>query len=158
MSASIATSTETRHKSTSRRGEPSRLSLNPLQVAAIRPFLPALIGRYQEVADTGETALPDPVCAKAGVARCFECPVFGEQAYPEAREPTWIHCSNFLPTPPPGVRDERERVTCWSGKRTHRQIQTGKLSTREQAQAWGRAVVAWLQEIAGEGGGRHGDG
>ena len=135
------------------------------QVAAIQPFIPALLKRYREVAATGGSGRPDPICAKVVAGKCYECPVFGagvgqqpghwtqpkkggEPQWVEGEE--WLHCEEgFWPKQPPCVDDTREGVSCGSSPDAARKSKDGtpQPTTRERAMAWGREMVARLEEL-----------
>jgi hypothetical protein len=144
--------------------------LNSSQKTAVQPLLDVLIARYSEVAETGETKRADPLCAEAGVGRCFACPVFGEEARGPGRmikygksEPVyvpgpWYHCDETLPAPPVCVDDRHDGVDCgpkpdavsrWGKK--HSQAgeprYPGRKTSREQARAWGAEMVAFFEGL-----------
>lgn len=149
-----------------------KLRLNVHQVEAIQPYLNALIRRYQEVAEKGETEQDDPLCRMVEMGKCYECPVFGEEARgpghmskPHKGEPVylpgpWYHCEEvgFLPMPPKCIEDTRDGVTCgpkpdlvvrW-GKGHPQAGQPrwlGRPTSRQQAKAWGAEMVAFLEGL-----------
>ena len=135
----------------------------PSQVAAIQPYLPALLKRYREVAETGETERPDPICNKVKPGRCFECPVFGEEARGPGRwtKPKrgaseyipgdWYHCEDvgFWPEKPQGLTDGTGGVQCGTDPDKPRKTKGGlpAATQRERAQSWGAEMVARLEGL-----------
>jgi hypothetical protein len=131
--------------------------LNSSQKTAVQPLLDVLIARYSEVAETGETKRADPLCAEAGVGRCFACPVFGEEARGPGHmikygksEPVyvpgpWHHCDETLPAPPQCVGDQHDGVFLSRG--ADRLIGKAKQTSREQARAWGAEMVAFFEGL-----------
>jgi hypothetical protein len=131
--------------------------LNSSQKTAVQPLLDVLIARYSEVAETGETKRADPLCAEAGVGRCFACPVFGEEARgpghmskPKKNAPVyvpgpWHHCDETLPVAPQCVGDQHDGVFLSRG--ADRLIGKAKQTSREQARAWGAEMVAFFEGL-----------
>jgi hypothetical protein len=129
------------------------------QVAAIQPFLKKLLKRYQEVADTGMTEQPDPICATLHHGKvdltCVDCPVWGVRQYmgrtkevhkkrgvanmPDDNVP-FIHCEDYYPKRPEDMTDDTQRVVhTVGGSRQAERIR--------DAQAWGWNVVMWLEGL-----------
>ena len=137
----------------------------PSQVAALQPFLPALLRRYREVAATGSSDRPDPICAKVAAGHCYECPIFGagvgqqpgHWTKPKKGEPKWVdgeewlHCDGpgFWPPVPPGVTDSTKSVRCGVDPDRARKTRDGlpAMTTRERAQSWGCEMVGRLQGL-----------
>jgi hypothetical protein len=135
--------------------------LNSSQKTAVQPLLDVLIARYSEVAETGETKRADPLCAEAGVGRCFACPVFGEEARADGHfttrktkdggstkswiENSWHHCDETLPAPPQCVGDQHDGVFLSRG--ADRLIGKAKQTSREQARAFGAQMVAFFEGL-----------
>jgi len=132
---------------------PQPKDFTPSQVAALQPFLPFLLLRYGDVAVNGETALPDPICAKVAAGHCYECPVFGKE------DGEWYHCGSegYYPAPPPCVDDNRLYVSCGPNPDVVAVFKTGpqkgqprwpdRKTSREQSMAWGTEMVARLEGL-----------
>jgi hypothetical protein len=115
------------------RKKPEKVDFTDAQRLAIQPYLDRLIARYHEVAETGGTSLPDPICVDVPRGRCYECPVFGEGA-----RKNWLHCEavGFFPTMPWTMEDNGECIRVPGGK---------KLPV--QARKWGAAMVERLERL-----------
>jgi len=138
--------------------------LNSNQKTALQPFLVALLRRYGEVAEKGETERADPLCVEAGLGRCFACPVFGEEARADGHfttrktkdggstkvwiENSWHHCDETLPAPPKGVDDQHDGVFLARG--ADRLIGKAKQTARDKARAWGAEIVAFFESLRQE--------
>jgi hypothetical protein len=121
------------------------------QVQAIQPYLKKLLKRYQQVANTGASDLPDPICATLHVGKkdlsCVDCPVWGvrealgRHGY-NGDEENWefVHCENYYPRRPEIVTDDRVGISYpVGGSKEADNILT--------AQGWGWEVVMWLESL-----------
>ena len=107
-------------------------------VCAIQPFLDRLIQRYSQVAKTGNSNIPDPLCAATKGRSCVHCPVFGPRG-----NANFIHCEKYYPAKPECVNDTTRAIsTATSIKYREENIETAK--------AWGAKVVQWLEDLQEE--------
>ena len=145
------------------------------QRAALQPYIHALLRRYGEVAAQGETELVNPICVDVPAGHCADCPVFGEKARGGGRwrtdkktgaevyvEGPWYHCEDtgFFPLAPTCVEDGTEGVSCGrkpdtvavfaKGPQKGQPMWPGRLTSRQQAMAWGAEVVARLEALREE--------
>lgn len=139
-------------------------TLSAKQKRLLQPYLPELLRRYREVAETGQSERDCILCAETGVGRCYICPVFGEfdpDGKPLTKYP--FDCTEYLPARPPVcVTVRHDHVRLVGGERADR-ARGGRdgrvhVTPREQARKWGAMMVQWLESLTqGEEttGGRH---
>lgn len=111
--------------------------MTPDRRLKLQPFIPALLKRYGEVAETGSSERPNPVCNTCKVGECAYCAVWGVMGDPDENR-AFVHCDSYMPTTPDCVSDRDRRVAVSLG---------GKCAAKNlaAAMAYGKAVCEWLE-------------
>jgi hypothetical protein len=122
--------------------------MTPEMRSAIQSYLTKLVERYSDVAQTGETKKPHPLCQVVEVGHCFDCPVFGEGIL--KLDHYEAPCVDYFPIDEGYVDDQRSYVMSESDTQTWKQKELGLPSSKERARQWGALVVTWLESLRDE--------